>query len=66
MMKQRKVFLAKPKPTAGQKQRKPLVEPRRTKPKTKHQAPIHLWKFYEGAVIESEARTTAVRLTCEA
>ena len=35
MMKQRQVLLAKSKPTASQSERKPLVEPRRAKPKTK-------------------------------
>ena len=29
---------------------------------TKHQAPTHLWKLYEEAVIESEAQTTVVQL----
>ena len=33
----------------------------RAKPKTKHQAPTHLWKLYEETVIESEARTTVVQ-----
>ena len=60
MMKQRQVLLAKPKTTAIQSYRKPLVEPQRVKPKIKHQAPTHLWKLYEEAVIESKARTTAV------
>ena len=45
---------------------KPIVEPRRAKPKTYHQAPIHWIKFYEEAIIESEARTVAVQLKCEA
>ena len=55
-MKQRKALLAKPKPTASQSKRKPLIEPRQVKPKTKHKAPTHLRKLYEKAVIESEAR----------
>ena len=39
---------------------KPIVEPRRAKPKT------HWLKFYEEAVIESEARTDVVQLNSEA
>ena len=39
----------------------PVVEPRRAKAKT-YQAPTHWLKFYEEAVIESEARTTVVQL----
>ena len=46
--------------------RQSLVEPRRAKPKTKHQAPTHLWKLYEGAVIESEAQTTVMQLKSKA
>ena len=34
---------------------KPIVEPRRAKPKTYRQTPTHWLKFYEEAVIESEA-----------
>ena len=64
MIKQRKVLLAKS--TASQNWRKPLVEPSRAKPKTNHQAPTHSLKLYEEAVIESEARTTAVQLKSEA
>ena len=45
---------------------KPMVEPRRTKPKSNHQAPMHWLKFYEEAVIESEARTAVVQLKSEA
>ena len=41
---------------------KPIVEPRRAKPKIYRQAPTHWLKFYEEAVIESEARTTVVQL----
>ena len=66
MMKQREVLLAKPKPLWARVKRKPLVEPLRAKPKTKHQASTHLWKLYEEAVIESEARTTVVQLKSEA
>ena len=43
----------------------PIVEPRRAKPKTYRQAPTHWLKFYEEAVIESEART-AVAETIDA
>ena len=35
---------------------KPIVEPRRAKPKTYHQAPTYWLQFYEEAIIESEAR----------
>ena len=42
---------------------KPIVEPRRTKPKTYRQAPTHWLKFYKNeAVYWSEARTADVRL----
>ena len=40
--------------TAYQSKWKPIVEPLRAKPKTCRQAPIHLLKFYEDAIIESE------------
>ena len=56
MIKQRKVLLAKPKSTASLSERKPLVEPRRAKPKTNHHAPTHSLMLYEEAVIESDAR----------
>ena len=36
------------------------------KPKTYRQAPTHWLKFYEEAVIESEARTAVVQLESEA
>ena len=49
-----------------QSKRKPIVEPRRAKPKTNRQAPTHLLKFYEEAIIESEARTAVVQLNSEA
>ena len=39
---------------------KTIVEPRRAKPKTCRQAPIHWLKFYEEAFIESEARAAVV------
>ena len=45
---------------------KAVVEPRRAKPKTYRQAPTHQSKFYEEAVIESEARTVVVQLKSEA
>ena len=45
---------------------KPIVEPRRAKPKTYRQAPTHWLKFYEEAVIESEAQTAVVQLKSEA
>ena len=45
---------------------KPIVEPRRAKPKTYCQAPTHWLKLYEKAVIEPEARTTVVQLKSEA
>ena len=52
--------------TVCQSKWKPIVEPRRAKPKTYRQAPTHWLKFYEEAVIESEARTAAVQLKSEA
>ena len=52
MLKQRRVPLANPTTTA--------------KPKTQHQAPTHLWKFYEEAIIESMVRTAAVQIKSEA
>ena len=52
--------------TVCQSKWKPIVEPRRAKPKTYRQAPTHLLKFYEDAVIESEARTAIVQLKSEA
>ena len=48
--------------TVYQSKWKPIVEPRRAKPKTYRQAPTHWLKFYEEAVIESEARTAVVQL----
>ena len=56
--KQRRVHMA----TVCQSRSKPVVEPRRAKPKTYRQAPTHWLKFYEEAVIESEARTAVVQL----
>ena len=52
--------------TVCQSKWKPIVEPRRAKPKTYPQAPIHWLKFYKEAVIESEARTAIVQLKSEA
>ena len=48
--------------TVCQSKWKPVVEPRRDKPKPHRQAPTHWLKFYEEAVIESEARTAVVQL----
>ena len=45
---------------------KPKVKPRRAKPKTYRQASTQWLKFYEEAVIESEARTAVVQLKSEA
>ena len=52
--------------TVCQNKWKPIVEPRRAKPKTYRQARTHWLKFYEEAVIESEARTAVVQLKSEA
>ena len=41
---------------------KPIVEPRRPKPKRYRRAPTHRLNLYEEAVIESEARTAVVQL----
>ena len=62
--KQRRVLMANS--TVCQSKWKPIVEPRRAKPKTYRQAPTHWLKFYEEAVIESEARTAVVQLKSEA
>ena len=51
-----------PNSTVCQSKWKPIVEPRRAKPKTYHQALTHWLKIYEEAVIGSEARTAVVRL----
>ena len=58
--KERRVLMANS--TVCQIKWKPIVEPRRAKPKTYRQAPTHWLKFYEEAVIESEARTAVVQL----
>ena len=47
--------------TVCQSKWKPIVEPRRAKPKTYRQAPTYWLKFYEEAVIEFEARTAVVQ-----
>ena len=52
--------------TVCQSKWKPIVEPRRAKPKTYRQAPTHKFNVYEEAVIESEARTAVVQLKSEA
>ena len=62
--KQRTVLMANS--TVCQSKWKPIVEPRRAKPKTYRQALTHRLKFYEEAVIESEARTAVVQLNSEA
>ena len=52
--------------TVWQSKWKPIVEPRRAKPKKNRQAPTHWLKFYEEAVNESDARTTIEQLQSEA
>ena len=47
--------------TVCQSKWKPIVEPRRAKPKTYLQAPTHWLKFYEEAVIESEVFNFSIR-----
>ena len=64
MMKQRRVFFANHK-THCEPELKKTTSWTTAKPKTKHQAPTHLWKLYE-EVIESEARTTVVQLKSRA
>ena len=48
--------------TVCQSKWKLIVEPQRAKPKTHLQAPTDWLKFYEEALIESEARTAVVQL----
>ena len=48
--------------TVCQSKWKPIVEPRRAKPKTYRQAPAQWLKFYEEAVTEAKARTAVVQL----
>ena len=62
--KQRRVLMANS--TVCQSKWKPIVEPRRAKPKTYCQALTNWIKFYEEAVIESEARTAVVQWKNEA
>ena len=62
--KQRRVTMANS--TVCQCKWKPIIEPWWAKPKTYRQAPTHWLKFYEEAVIESEARTAVVQLKGEA
>ena len=57
--KQSRVLIANS--TVCQSKWTPIVKPRRAKPKTYRQAPIHWLKFYEEAFIESEARTAFVQ-----
>ena len=52
--------------TVCQSKWKPILEPRRAKPKTYRQAPTYWLKFYEEAIIESKARTAVVQLKSEA
>ena len=52
--------------TFEQSKWKPIVEPRRAKPKTNRQAPTHWLKFYEEAVIESKAQIAVLQLKSEA
>ena len=52
--------------TVCQSKWKPIVKPGRAKPKTYRQVPTHQLKFYEEAIIESEARTAVVQLKSEA
>ena len=62
--KQRRVLMANS--TVWRSKWKPIVEPRRAKPKTCRQAPTHWLMFYEEAVIESEVRTAVMQLKSEA
>ena len=48
--------------TVCQSKWKPIVEPRRAKPKAYRQTQTHWLKVYEEAVIESEARTSDFEL----
>ena len=62
--KQRRALMANS--TVCQSKWKPIVEPRRAKPKKTHrQAPTHWLKFYEETVIESETRTAVMQLNSE-
>ena len=48
--------------TVCQSKWKPIVEPRRAKPKTYRQAPTHWLKFYEEAVIESAIKEWSIAI----
>ena len=61
---QRRVLMANS--TVCQSKWKPVVGPRRAKPKTYRQAPTHWLKFYVEAIIESETRTAVVQLKSDA
>ena len=62
--KQKRVLMANS--TVCQSKWRQIVELRRAKPKTYHQAPTHWLKLYEEAVTESEARTAVEQLKSEA
>ena len=47
--------------TVWQSKWKPIVKPRRAKPKTNRQAPTHWLKVNEEADIESDVRTAVVQ-----
>ena len=49
--------------TVCQSKWKPIVEPRRAKPKTYRQAPTHWLKFYEETVIESYVESPFLVIT---
>ena len=46
--------------TVCQSKWKPIVEPRRAKPKIYRQAPIHWLKLYEEAVVQLKERSIAI------
>ena len=52
--------------TVYQSKWKPIVEPRRAKPKTYRHAPTFWLKLYKVAVIESETRTAVLQVKTEA
>ena len=52
--------------TVCQSKWKPIVEPRRARPKTYRKAATHWFKFYEEAFIESKARNAIVQLKSKA
>ena len=59
--KQKRVLMANS--TVCQSKWKPIVEPRRAKPKTYRQAPTHWLKFYEETVIESYVESPFLVIT---